>query len=67
VSILSFCVLILLITIDSETNFNSKEVKLLGVTLDSKLSFYSNISNICMKASGKIEALMRIRGFLTPQ
>ena len=39
-------------------------VKLLGVTLDRKLSFSNHISDICSKADNKIRALLRIRKFL---
>ena len=44
---------------------SSEEVLLLGVKLDSQLSFYPHIKNICKKASAKIKALMRIRRYLT--
>ena len=43
----------------------SDEVTLLGVTIDRKLTFYSHVTNICKKATSKIKALMRIRGYLT--
>ena len=39
-------------------------VKLLGITLDRKLSFSNHISEICDKANRKISALLRIRKFL---
>ena len=44
---------------------STKEVKLLGITIDSQLTFYSHVRNICKQASSKIKAILRIRGFLT--
>ena len=41
-----------------------KEVKLLGVTIDSKLTFNSHIHNLCVKANQKINALIHIQKFL---
>ena len=43
---------------------SSSEVKLLGVTIDNKLSFLPHILNICGKAITKIKALVRIRHYL---
>ena len=39
---------------------NSKEQKVLGVTIDDKLTFKSHIKNFCKKASQKIGALSRL-------
>jgi len=44
---------------------SSKEVKLLGVIIDHKLSFYPHVQDLCKKALCKSKALMRIRGFLS--
>ena len=44
---------------------SSEEVLLLGVKLDSQLSFYPHIKDICKKASAKTKVLMRIRRYLT--
>ena len=44
---------------------NSKEVKLLGVILDNKLSFFPHIVNVCGRALSKIKALMRVRNYLS--
>ena len=43
---------------------SSKELKLLGVTIDSKLNFTMHISEICKKASCKIGVLSRLRNLI---
>jgi hypothetical protein len=43
----------------------SSEVKLLGVIIDSQLTFYPHIQYMCKMASAKIKSICRIRGFLT--
>ena len=40
-------------------------VKLIGVTLDNKLSFRNHVEEICKKANQKTKALLRIRNHLT--
>ena len=55
-------------TVGSEFNFSgitiysSAEVDLLGVKLDTKLSFESHISKMCKKAAGQLNALKRLQG-----
>ena len=44
---------------------STEEVIPLGVKLDSQLSFYPHIKDICKTASAKTKALMRIRRYLT--
>ena len=44
---------------------SSNQVKLLGVILDSQLSFYPHVKELCKKASAKTKALRRIRNYLT--
>ena len=39
---------------------NSKSEKLLDITIDSNLSFQSQVNNLCKKASSKIHALARV-------
>ena len=43
----------------------SIEVKLLGITIDNELKFEKHIEDLCKKASYKLHALRRIRGYLT--
>ena len=43
---------------------NSKEQKILGVTIDNKLTFKSHIKNLYKKASQKIGALSRLSNHL---
>ena len=45
---------------------SSKEVKLLGVIIDSKLNFISHVKTLCKKANHKISALSRVRNYLSP-
>ena len=40
------------------------EVKLLGITIDGKLSFTTHIENLCSTASNRLRALARIRKFI---
>ena len=44
---------------------HKKSVKLLGITIDSKLNFNSHIENICNMASYKVFALQRIRKYIS--
>ena len=43
----------------------SNKVKLLGITIDNHLNFKKHIEELCKKASYKLHALRRIRGYLT--
>ena len=43
---------------------NSSEEKLLGVKIDSKLSFENHVSSLCKKASQKLHALARVVNFM---
>ena len=42
----------------------SNETKLLGITIDNELKFKKHIEDLCKKASYRIHALRRIRGYL---
>ena len=43
---------------------NSKEQKLFGVTIDDKLNFKSQVSELCKTSSQKIAALSRLFSYL---
>ena len=43
---------------------NSKEVEILGITLDRNMNFHTHIKNICRKAGQKLSALLRISLYL---
>ena len=43
---------------------NSREKKLLGFKIDSKLSFENHVSPLCKKASQKLNALSRVVNFM---
>ena len=42
----------------------TEEVKLLGITTDSKLEFQSHVEAICKTANQKVKAFSRIAGYL---
>ena len=41
----------------------SNEVKLLGIAIDNELKFKKHIEDLCKKASYKLHAIRRIRGY----
>ena len=43
---------------------DSREVKLLGVKIDGKLSFENHVSSLCKKASQKLHLLRRVLNFM---
>ena len=43
---------------------NTETVKLLGLTIDQNLAFKNHITNICVSARRKLNALQRIRKYL---
>ena len=43
---------------------NSEHVKLLGVTLDNKLSFDEHVSKLCKSASRKVHVLARLSQYM---
>ena len=44
-----------------------REVKLLGITIDEKLTFTRHIANVCSLANNRLRALTRIRRFLSTE
>ena len=62
----------LLLSLNNDLNANigeeiikcSNDEKLLGVTIDNKLSFVKHINNVCDKASQKLNALARISSYM---
>ena len=51
---------------DNITIKNASEEKILGITIDIKLTFKSQLKNICKKANQKLKALARITKFTSP-
>ena len=47
-------------------NENVSVEKILGITIDNKLTFKSHLKNICKKANQKLNALARITKFASP-
>ena len=52
------------IIIDGSNVTNKKEPKLLGIKFDSSLSFEGHITNLCKKASQKLQALAGIVNYM---
>ena len=52
------------IKIGNETILNTKSEKLLGITVDNKLTFKDHVSNLCKKANQKLNALARITRYM---
>ena len=50
----------LVLEINGEAITTSKEVKLLGVTTDSKLNFKSHVKALCVKTNRKVSAFARV-------
>ena len=53
------------IRIDNMSVQNKMEVKLLGVIIDKKLNFVTHIQSICSKANKRVNALLRIRRYIS--
>ena len=49
-----------------DTNRKQQIPKVLGINIDSKLTFENHINRICKKASAKVNALSRISYYLDP-
>ena len=52
------------VNVDDYRIFNRGSEKLLGITIDSKLSFDEHVSSLCKKASQKLHALARVAHYL---
>ena len=52
------------IEISNKIIVSSLSVKLLGVTIDNKLTFSPHIKGICKQANNRINALLRIRKYI---
>ena len=52
------------VNIDNEIIRGSKDVKLLGITIDNKLDFGKHVARLCSKVSLKLHALVRISNFM---
>ena len=50
--------------LDRDIVWESKDVKLLGITLNNKLKFDKHVSNICSKANRTLSTLTRVAKFL---
>ena len=53
------------ISVGGEVLLPTKEVKLLGVTIDNKLTFSKHIKTMCSKTNSKISVFRRIRNFIS--
>ena len=56
-----------IIHLGNEIITNSKSEKLLGVTIDHKLTFNEHVSNLCNKANQKLHALARVSNYMTKE
>ena len=52
------------VKVDKYTIANTTSQKLLGITIDNKLTFDEHISRLCNKASQKLHALARIATYM---
>ena len=52
-------------TIDNQTIKSVPSVELLGIHLDDKLNFHLYISNICRSAANQLNALIRLKSYLS--
>ena len=55
------------IKIGNATIRNTNSEKLLGITIDSKLTFNEHVKNLCQKASQKLHALARIANYMSQE
>ena len=55
----------LCLVINNNLVVGCNSVKLLGITIDRRLSFFPHVEEICNKANQKTKALLRIRNYLS--
>ena len=55
------------VNIGKDIIWESKTVKLLGITIDKELKFDKHINQVCSTANKKLNVLSRIRSFLSPE
>ena len=53
------------VNIGKDKNWESKSVKLLGITIDKELTIDTHIDQACLKANKKINVLSRMQSFLS--
>ena len=53
------------LTVDNQTIKSVPSVELLGIHLDDKLNFNLHISNICRSAANQLNALIRLKNYLS--
>ena len=53
------------VNIGKDLIWESKTVKLLGITIDKELKFAKYINKVCSKANKKLKVLSRMRSFLS--
>ena len=52
------------VNIDENTTISENKTELLGIILDSNLSFEDHINNLCEKASQKLNVLARVAPYM---
>ena len=52
------------VKIENENIKNSLQIKLLGIVIDNKLTFETQVENLCQKAGQKLQALARIANYM---
>ena len=50
--------------IGEHTKGETRAVKLLGITIDHNFEYDEHLSNLCIKANGKLPALTKVRKYL---
>ena len=52
------------VKIGNDKIWETRTVKILGITIDNKLKFDEHLHNVCLKANRKLSALMKIKKIL---